>query len=167
MSAHSFQIHGFDPSGRPVSKSVIIDHKDKDFITQFRWTLKPVEGTHPVRYHAVREVTIGGRKQTIRMHRLFSEGVRDTRTVHLDGNTLNNRRSNLSQRKLNPWTGRPSGFHGVHQIKAGRWKAEINFAGNDYLLTPNDGVSDPVIAARAYNAAAKKLYGNRATLNEV
>jgi len=168
MSTYSFRIFGKDPTtGESISRMVMIDRKDKGFISQFEWKLKPVSGTHKDRYHAVREVSIGGRKQTIRMHRVLSEASRDTRTIHLDGNTLNNRRSNLSQRKLNPWTGRDSGFRGVHQIAAGRWTASIEFAGIDYTLTPKDGVDNPVKAAVLYNEAATKLYGTHASLNEV
>lgn len=168
MSGYSFAIYGKDPvTKRVISRTVTIDRKDKDFITQFEWKLKPVSGDKKGRFHAVRDVSIGGRKQTIRMHRVLSEASRDTRTVHIDGNTLNNKRSNLLQKKLNPWTGRESGFRGVHQIAAGRWKASISFAGLDYDLTPKGGVNDPVKAARLYNEAATKLYGSHASLNEV
>lgn len=167
MSVYKFEVFGTDPdTGYKISRMVQIDSKDREAITQFTWTLKPVHGA-PGRYHAVREVRIGNRKQTIRMHRVISEAQRDTRTVHLDGNTLNNRRSNLAQRRLNPWTGRNSGFRGVHQTRAGRWEAKIEFAGLEYVLTPKGGVADPVAAARLFNEAALKLYGTHAHLNEV
>ncbi len=168
MSTYSFEIRGPHwETGEEITKTVIIDQKSRDFITQFEWKLKPVSGGPRDRYHAVREVSIGGRKQTVRMHRVLSEAARDTRTIHLDGNTLNNRLSNLVQRKLNPWTSRDSGFRGVHQIAAGRWRAEIEFAGLNYTLTPKDGVTDPVKAALLYNAAATKLYGTHASLNRI
>jgi len=167
-AVHTFQISGFDPeSGKKITRTVQIDREDKEFITQFNWTLKRVSGALPVRYHAVREVSIGGRKQTIRMHRVISEAASDTRTVHIDGNTLNNRRANLAQRKLNPWTGRVSGLIGVHQATAGRWTAQIEFAGLTYDLTPRGGVDDPAKAARVYNDAAMKLFGKHAVLNVI
>lgn len=146
-----------------TSNTVVIDNKDYDFLSQFRWRSKKSHGTVEIE-HAVRDVTIGNKKVTVRMHRLITEADSDQVVFHLNGNGLDNRRSNLQLRTINPWTGRPDecGFIGVNQTGPSKWEAVISFAGNTYNLGEFD---DPEYAAETYDAAARSVYGTHAVVN--
>lgn len=142
----------------------IVSDQDYEFLSQFPWRAKRSDGAHDI-FHAVRDVEIGGKRLTIRMHRLITEADQDQLVRHIDGDGLNNQRSNLQLCTLKPWTGRPmgSGFRGVHQVATNRWRAEIEYAGRIHTI----GVEydDARFAARAYDEAARKLYGRNAVTN--
>lgn len=142
---------------------VLVDDADFSFLSQFSWRAKKSDGSSN-KLHAVRDVSLGDRKITVRMHRLVCEADKDQIVYHINGDTLDNRRRNLQIRTVNPWTGRPeeSGFVGVHQIGTSIWKSEIEFAGNKYPL----GVfHSPEEAAHIYDSVARKLYGRNAITN--
>ena len=147
------------------SLNVLVDDKDYDFLNQFQWYAKKTDtSSEKEMVHAARNVTIGSKSITIRMHRLVTEADSDQRVFHINGDTLDNRRSNLQIRTLNPYTGRPdnAGFIGVHQRSTNTWTAEITCAGRTYQIGE---FMDASQAAREYDTAAKKLYGSNATLN--
>lgn len=144
--------------------TALVDDADFPFLNQFEWRAKRSEGSAN-RIHAVRNVLVGNRKVTIRMHRLITEAGYDQHVYHLNGNGLDNRRKNLQLRTLKPWTGRPnlSGYRGVHQLGTNRWRAEIEFAGRIHAL--GDAFASPKDAAIAYDQAAVLLYGDFARTN--
>ena len=142
--------------------TAIVDDKDYPFLSQFKWYAKLSEGSRN-RWHAARCVDIGGKAVTIRMHRLITEADDDQMVYHINGDRLDNRRSNLQSRTINPWTGRASGFRGVHQVAFGTWRAEISFAGRKHLI--GAAYADPVEAAHAYDDAARRLFGTSALTN--
>ena len=88
---------------------------------------------------------------------------------HIDGDGLNNRRSNLRacthtengrNRKLSK--NNTSGLKGVNAREAGKWQAMIKTSGRILHL----GVFDSKMeAAKAYDAAALRLYGEFARTN--
>ncbi len=142
--------------------SVLIDSVDYDYLSEFSWRKKKSHGG--TQHHAVRDVTIGDKKITIRMHRLITEAESQDIVFHVNGNGLDNRRTNLQARQIRPWTGRAinSAFRGVSQTTNYTFEAEIEFAGNTHLV----GVfSSPEDAAREYDDAAKRLYGSSARTN--
>lgn len=142
----------------------IVDDADYEFLNQFTWYAKLSDGSNDL-YHAVRNVTLNDKNITIRMHRLITEARHDQHVYHIDGDTLNNRRSNLQLRTLNPWTGRPldAGFRGVHQVSNNKWRAEVLFAGRMYNLGNEFETAQD--AAMMYDTAVRKLYGNNAITN--
>lgn len=92
---------------------------------------------------------------------------------HDDGNGLNNRRSNLrpatvQQNKANHGTRSDSvasAYKGVYRVRKGtrrRWYARICSGANETNLGYFDSEED---AARAYDAAARRLFGEYAYLN--
>lgn len=142
----------------------LVDDADYEFLSQFNWRPKLSDGTAS-NYHAVRDVVVGSKKLTVRMHRLITEAEHDQIVFHINGDTLDNRRRNLQCYRSNPWTGRASksGFKGVKQVAPSLWRAEISIGGHLHLL--GDEFNDPENAAIAYDEAARAYYGKQAVTN--
>ena len=138
-----------------------VDSKHYRTLNEFKWTGKKEKGgTHAVRY-----VTIGDKKVTIRMHRVIAEARFDERVEHINGDTLDNRMKNLQSKVLRPYVSRPHncGYVGVNQCTAFHWNAHIKFSGKEYII--GDKYRSSVDAARAYDTVAKKLFGESAVTN--
>lgn len=143
---------------------VIVDAVDLPLVTQYRWRAYAVKGK--VSNAEIIYARTGVGKNRITMHRLLAEYKL---VDHCDGDGLNNRRSNLrnatakqncaNSRKRRVKTS--SRFKGVSFHKQiSRWVAQ---AAGSYL----GSFVNEVEAAKAYNRAAKKLWGKFARLNEV
>ena len=88
---------------------------------------------------------------------------------HINGNRLDNRRSNLrictqsqncTSRK--PWKENKTGYRGVNLLPSGKWRAAVKVNQKKIHL----GVFDsPKLAARAYDMYAKTLHNEYAMLN--
>jgi hypothetical protein len=116
------------------------------------------------KFYACREE---GRKSVL-MHRVVLNAPDGFLVDHINGNTLDNRRENLrlcnktenlrnrGKTKLNS-----VGYKGVTR-KRGRFSAGISVGGKHISL---GSFSDPIEAARAYDAAAKKYFGEFAWFN--
>lgn len=91
---------------------------------------------------------------------------------HRDRNGFNNKRSNLRQASRSDnqanrleQRNNTSGFKGVSWSKAaGKWEARIKHEGKQTYLGVFD---DAVLAAAAYNGAARYLFGEFAFLNTI
>ena len=140
----------------------LVDDKDYPFLSQFLWRAKLSDGSSNL-YHAARDVVIGQKKLTVRMHRLITEADDDQMVFHINGNTMDNRRRNLQLRTVNPWTGRAAGFRGVHQIAYRQWRAEISFAGRRHTI--GESYASPTDAAVAYDRVAVRMFGGAAITN--
>lgn len=136
----------------------LVDDEDFESINQFRWK-RDIQG------YASSKIRLDGKQKDIFMHRVIMK-VSDRRIIldHVNGNKLDNRRSNLrfatnSQNGMN--RGMPSnntsGFKGVTRHKrTGKWQASINFNGMFRYL----GLyANPEDAHAAYCAAALKYHG--------
>lgn len=143
-------------------KKTIIDDQDFDRISKYKWCI------HCDSYAVT---SINGK--IVMMHRFLLKTPEGFDTDHINGNKLDNRRSNLrivtrSQNMANTRIRRSnkSGYKGVFYFKFGhrskRWKAKIkvNYKMIDlgYFLTKEE-------AAKVYNLAAVKHFGEYALLN--
>lgn len=137
---------------------VLIDDQDRALVAERRWYI-----IQPRNVKYVRSIE---RKGYIYLHRLLcpGEGLVD----HINGNGLDNRRCNLrlvtnqenqrAHRKLNA----ASGFRGVFQGARGRPFAAITVDGRMRRIGSFDTLEE---AARAYDAEARRLFGEHACPN--
>lgn len=144
-----------------------VDDEDYGVLSQYKWCV----GIDKGRAYAKRGIKNSSVTRTIHMHREIL-GLTDSRELcdHIDGDALNNQRSNLRvctvgqnnrNRKISP--GGSSIYKGV--IKSDRrYYARIRKDGKAYNLGGFDSEHD---AALAYNEAAIKYHGEFARLNEL
>jgi hypothetical protein len=144
----------------------LVDDADFESVSQFKWTALP----HHRTVYAIRKVG----KTIQRMHRFIMELSDPAVQVdHRDHDGLNNQRGNLrpatnAQNRSNgrkPATGHTSRFKGVYwNKKDGKFRAQIKVLQLNIYL----GLFDQEIdAARAYNKAAVRHFGEFAQLNDV
>lgn len=137
----------------------MVDDADEDYLSQFRWSLK-VSGSNMY----ARRWILGGNGKFLPMHREIMCAYSGIQVDHIDGNTLNNQRSNLrlatpSQNQWNKglYKNNTSGFKGVSWHKdTKRWQATIAANGKQKSLGVFYSKQD---AALAYKEAAAKLHG--------
>jgi len=134
-----------------------------------KWQIK---GNRGRKFYAVRFAKIGpGRTKLLNLHRVITNAPKGLIVDHKNGCSLDNRRDNLRlatasqncqnvpKRKKNT----SSRFIGVSFDKEHRkWRAAISYQGKKIWLGYFDNEID---AACAYDAAARKYYGEFARLN--
>jgi len=142
----------------------IVDAADYDWLSQFRW-----HASNPKRPYAHRKERTERSCRTIAMHRLIMDPPEGMYVDHIDGNGLNNRRSNLRictphQNSFNqPQRKGTSRFKGVSFRKdCHKWEAQIRLKGKALRLGMYE---DEEQAARVYDRKARELYGRFAYLN--
>jgi hypothetical protein len=151
----------------PLSQGrvAIVDDRDFETLNRYKWYAQKIGNT----LYAARHAT--GRHRTIYMHRQIP-GITDPGIFvdHRNGNGLDNRRQNLRlATKTENARNRPapknntSGFKGVHWHKQGNaYRARIKVNGKNIHL----GLfPTPTEAARAYDQAARKYFGEFARTN--
>lgn len=122
--------------------------------------------------YAIADIVKGnGRKSVIGMHRLILSTPSGVQVDHVDGDGLNNRRSNIricspSQNHQNlRVSGGTSRFKGVGWCRQKRrWRAQIKQDGHSFHC---GYFASEIDAAKAYNVAASKRFGEFACLNDV
>lgn len=143
------------------SGEAIVDDDVYEYLSQWNWHLTK-------NGYAFRHVKIDGKEKAILMHRVIADTPEGYETDHINGNKLDNQRSNLrnaskSQNQGNSKirTDNKTGFKGVHSSH-GRYIAQIRIYGKKVSLGT---FNDPIEAARAYDIAAKEHFGEFAKLN--
>lgn len=149
-------------------QQAIVDDADFDWLNRWKWRALKSGKT----FYASRAVQRGLRRKTIYMHRfILGLGDGDTREAdHIKGDGLDNRRSNLriathaensANRRLSK--NNTSGYNGVSWRKREKkWRAQIKVGQKHISLGRYD---DPIDAARAYDKAARKHFGEFARTN--
>jgi hypothetical protein len=134
----------------------LVDDDDYIWLSQWRW--------HYGDGYARRNEWRGGKSHTIRMHRLIHQTPAGMDTDHIDGDGLNNQRSNLrtatsteNMRNRRMRKDNTSGFRGVTWSKREKkWVAQIRLDGKrihlGYYNTPEE-------AAEVYIRKAIELFG--------
>lgn len=158
----------------PLTKGLhaIVDDEDYEALSAHRWNASP---THLGTFYAARsEKKANGRYSTVLMHRVVNKTPRGLQTDHINGTTLDNRRSNLRtvtarQNAQNSAPNRKLGYSahkGVTWHKRDRrWQARIIVNSKPLHL---GYFTDEGEAAAAYASAAATHFGQfaRTTLGE-
>lgn len=143
----------------------LVDDADFDGLSKHKWyALIAKKGN----FIATR--WINGKNQS--MHRIIMDAPKGMCVDHKNHSTLDNRRSNLricthSQNSANRLidSRNNSGYKGVYWCKEKKkWQSKIVFKRNRVYL---GSFKNKKVAARAYNAAALRLFGEFALLNKV
>ena len=145
----------------------LIDDEDYDLVSPYHWNVNRVITSRKSPYAITTlPAKIGGSRSTLTMHKLIT-GYR--MTDHRNRNTLDNRRFNLrevtsSQNQMNA-----SSHSGASQFKGVWWRKERSvWTANislDHRRKRIGSFSNEIDAARAYDAAARELFGEFALLN--
>lgn len=135
-----------------------VDDDDYEYLMQWRWQLN---GGYVVR-------STNGQKH--RMHRMLMQPPAGYCIDHINGNPFDNRRANLrictlrennqNATKRDPRAS--SKFKGVYwNSRAQKWRAQIKSDKKIHL----GSFTDEVAAAKAYDVAARRLFGQFARTN--
>lgn len=154
----------------PLSKGYValVDDEDYERLAAHKWHAE-VARTGIV-YATRNGPRVGGKRTPIKMHRVVAATPPGMDTDHINRNGLDNRRSNLrvATRSQNcahrrNKAGTASGRRGVTWVrKLRKWRAVIAVNGGKTDLGVFSNKSD---AARAYDAAALRAFGEFAVTN--
>lgn len=143
----------------------LIDQRDFHLVKRFRWYTE----RNGKRLYAITFLNVGGKRTSLRMHRLIARFPPGQDVDHKNGNGLDNRRSNLrigsrseNLANLPKRRNTSSRYKGVCRIRTGRWMAYINVRGKRRYLGYFDNEVD---AARRYDEVAREHFGEFARLN--
>lgn len=146
-----------------TGKFALVDKDDYGFLKNINWSESKSLNTS----YAIARVWIGNKWHSVTMHRMimrFSKRWVD----HIDGNGLNNQKSNLRYCNQNQNSAnsknkdRKAPYRGVTKTKYGRYHARITVS----TKTRHLGMFDTAeAAAKAYDEAARQHWGDFATTN--
>ena len=143
----------------------LVDEDDYHVLVLRKWFIaKP--GAWP--YAATHR--LGTRNGVDLMHRMLTGAQRGQYVDHINGNSLDNRMSNLrvctnaeNLRNMRPRNGGTSKFKGVYwNVRDKRWRAQIM---HNYKKLNLGNYESEEEAGRAYDEAALRLFGQFARLN--
>ena len=150
----------------------LVDDADFDYLNQWKWRFVADKRNPQYTGYALRNIMVGGKETTIRMHREILGLVSGDGLCadHINSNGLDNRRTNLricvaSQNQANRGKQKncKSGFKGVSWNKSNRkWVSLIQVLGKHIYL---GGFDCKINAARAYDEKAKEVFGEFARTN--
>ncbi len=157
----------------PLTQGLIalVDDDNYEEISQFNWHAKvnpKTKRAYAVRWNIYKDASGAKKKNPVYMHHQVMGGRRDGFQIdHISRDSLDNRKVNLrwatpSQNCMNAkFRVGKSGYRGVHVVQWG-YQATVNIEGK---RTHVGFSKDPVVAAKAYDEAARKHYGEFAILN--
>jgi hypothetical protein len=150
---------------------ILIDSEDLHHFERYAWTSVSGDLKKRQKRYAMCTTTSGGKPVTLYLHRQIVGAQAGELVDHINGDSLDNRRSNLriASASLNGanrhYESGVSGYRGVYPAaKPGRWRARIKCGGPLQTLGT---FSSPEEAALAYNLAALKAFGPLAIVNQI
>jgi hypothetical protein len=144
--------------------TALIDDEDYDLVSQYKWCTQ-ITGT---KYYAVSRTSrlndANKKQHRIYMHRLILNPPKKTEIDHIDGDGLNNQKNNIrvcshkeNQRNQLKHKDGKTGYKGLY-YRDGKYEV---YANHTYI----GSFIDEIDAAKAYDIAAKKYFGEFANLN--
>lgn len=93
----------------------IVDDEDYEYISSFGKWYENDGG------YAIKKTRINGANVTIRMHRLLAQAPKGLVVDHINGNRLDNRKSNLRcvSQQINSWNRQNNDQHSVYELPYG------------------------------------------------
>lgn len=152
-------------------KFTLVDDEDFERLNKYKWYAHFSKGCFYVRRNLVR-AKIGRKGKLTTMHRALMGAKSGEYIDHINGNGLDNRKSNLRVSKnLNGncqncgmRRNNTSGYKGVSlRTKSKKWVSQITAKDKRYILGDYDTAKE---AAIAYDMAAKLLHGEYAKTNK-
>lgn len=154
----------------PLSRGLaaIVDDEDYEFLSGFSW-----HATNANRYggwYAATNVkNVDGKFRKIKMHRLLTSATKGTEVDHINGNGLDNRKSNLricttAQNCKNKKNRKTRRYKGVYPQPYRRLPFRVQIGVNYQRIWVGSYATEEQ-AARAYDQAALKYHGEFAQLN--
>lgn len=150
----------------------LVDDSDYEYLMQWEWSMMKIYHTDKKLFYVRRYEgkTMLGTYKAILMHRFILGLIdKEDKGDHIDGNGLNNQRSNLKKTthsenlaNVHPLIG--DNYRGVVKLKSGLYKVSLSYKKQrhhiDYLFVSKD------IAALAYNELALSIK-NKGTITPV
>ena len=136
----------------------IIDTEEWDKVSKYKWGVHRESDFLYVR---------SSNREAVRLHRLIMSAPDNMHVDHIDCNTLINVKSNLRVCTSQQHSSRQRRFtntiRGI-RFKSGKWEVSIETKEKAYYLGRYDNLGD---AMKAYNSAAKLMFGDFAVLHNV
>jgi hypothetical protein len=145
------------------SEEVILDDEDFEKVSKFNWFID-------VRGYVVSSWRLNGKGGTYYLHRMVTSAPTGLEVDHINHNKLDNRKENLrvctrsqNARNTHKHVGNTSGYKGVSiDNSRNRWQVHIKVGKKRINL---GGFDDVIVAAKVYDDAARKYFGEFAHLN--
>ncbi len=143
----------------------IVDDEDYELLNSFKWSVTNCKGKK--KYAKRNEPRGNGKRKAVLMHRQIL-GFPLSQTDHINGNGLDNRKSNLrlvsqSENQRNRRPKRGLKYKGIYKAKS-KFYTDISLDGKRFKFGP---FNTELEAAVEYNLRARVLHGKFAKLNEL
>ena len=152
-----------------LGQYAIVDPEDYERINKYKWNAYRGYSS----YYSKRKIynRKNGSERTVYMHRWIMNAPKGMVVDHINHNGLDNRKENLrfatnaensryARKTKNKFCSDYKGIHYIKKVK--RWRARITFEGKTRYVGQ---YRDEISAAKAYDRAAKKYFGEFACLN--